>query len=360
MPFPLTSAIRNQPVSVAVAPRVEQVAADQRFRRRGRVREARSRCAAASCRRRAASAAAHRPASVRARDDASAVARASPSITAREREQRDDRRADRDGEVDRARAVCASTRSSRSRAVAQLLRSGAQLVGVELPEVVWILERIRPAGVRQQRFGDLLLPGSWMPRTDCRTTGTASGTPAAATCCARSVDSLVEQRVRRAVRVEKRAVARRDEAAQAGLFGELLAEDRVDALARGGKADLRRSTPHPAGGCPKPARRSRRPRRPPAGAGLEATPRFELGMELLQSSALPLGYVADPGPGAGGGNRTRASTLGRSQATITSHPRSGPTTSGSRVSPAVLCLIAWRRLRLPAVETLSILERNAP
>ena len=48
------------------------------------------------------------------------------------------------------------------------------------------------------------------------------------------------------------------------------------------------------------------------------------GIELLQSSALPLGYVAmldvSTGDEAGGGNRTRASTLGRSQATITSHP----------------------------------------
>src|ERR1019366_9924527 len=52
---------------------------------------------------------------------------------------------------------------------------------------------------------------------------------------------------------------------------------------------------------------------------------------------LAMSPIPERGPGAGGGNRTRASTLGRSQAAITSHPRSGPTTSGSRVSLAVLC-----------------------
>jgi hypothetical protein len=31
-----------------------------------------------------------------------------------------------------------------------------------------------------------------------------------------------------------------------------------------------------------------------ARSNLEATPRIELGMEVLQTSALPLGYVASP------------------------------------------------------------------
>lgn len=44
-------------------------------------------------------------------------------------------------------------------------------------------------------------------------------------------------------------------------------------------------------------------------------------MGLLQSPALPLGYVASRCDGAGSGNRTHASTLGRSQAAITSYPR---------------------------------------
>ena len=42
---------------------------------------------------------------------------------------------------------------------------------------------------------------------------------------------------------------------------------------------------------------------------MEATPGFEPGMEILQTSALPLGYVA-PG-GAGNGTRTRDINLGK-------------------------------------------------
>ena len=48
-----------------------------------------------------------------------------------------------------------------------------------------------------------------------------------------------------------------------------------------------------------------------AGASfLEATPRFELGVELLQSSALPLGYVAKKN-GANDEARTRYLHLGK-------------------------------------------------
>ena len=43
---------------------------------------------------------------------------------------------------------------------------------------------------------------------------------------------------------------------------------------------------------------------------MEATPGFEPGMEILQTSALPLGYVA-PNFGAGNGGRTRDFNLGK-------------------------------------------------
>jgi hypothetical protein len=43
---------------------------------------------------------------------------------------------------------------------------------------------------------------------------------------------------------------------------------------------------------------------------MEAPPRIELGVELLQSSALPLGYGADI-VGAEDGNRTRDPRLGK-------------------------------------------------
>src|SRR5581483_8619927 len=83
------------------------------------------------------------------------------------------------------------------------------------------------------------------------------------------------------------------------------------------RSESRRSRRRRAAGPRSTAPRSRTERTPRPGGRLEATPRLELGVELLQSSALPLGYVADV-VGAGGGNRTRASTLGRSQAAITS------------------------------------------
>src|SRR5579864_8664646 len=69
-------------------------------------------------------------------------------------------------------------------------------------------------------------------------------------------------------------------------------------------------------------------RESPPEEGNEATPRLELGSGafaelclttwLRRRGAFSGGHL---GQRAGGGNRTRASTLGRSQATITSHPR---------------------------------------
>ena len=44
---------------------------------------------------------------------------------------------------------------------------------------------------------------------------------------------------------------------------------------------------------------------------MEATPGFEPGMEILQTSALPLGYVASKISGAGNGGRTRDIYLGK-------------------------------------------------
>ena len=52
---------------------------------------------------------------------------------------------------------------------------------------------------------------------------------------------------------------------------------------------------------------------------LEAPPRFELGVKLLQSSALPLGYGAEFG--AGDGTRTRGLRLGKATLYQLSHSR---------------------------------------
>ena len=88
----------------------------------------------------------------------------------------------------------------------------------------------------------------------------------------------------------------RDEAAQAGFFRELrrarvCIEVRAARVTQANlRVRLRIELPH----RPRTARRSRRRGTPQSAEGLEATPRLELGMELLQSSALPLGYVAVP------------------------------------------------------------------
>ncbi len=229
----------QEPAEVgARAPGVQHVAADQRFARRRRVREAhlRARWALAADAERALERVDEDLALREPRDRG----RAADRVPQRDdREERDDPRADRHRRVDPLAQGCARHgRSRRPARRAGAAASTAHLVGEELARRLAACRRRASPGCEAAARRPRASQSVWRVRMSS-TVAIPPGIDASRSAGFERVGLLVERRLRRAGRSRNARVVGGDVAAQRGVFGELDPQQRVEVRAGVRQPDLR-------------------------------------------------------------------------------------------------------------------------